>query len=132
VRISHGTVYALKTLEHLRDREGLTRADEVAAATGVPLPFLRRTVTRLVKANIITAKVGPAGGLWLARSLDRLTLLDVVEAVDGAAEEGRCPSCAGAMADLLRGHFGTAATLSRDYLAGVTVAKLLNETSACR
>jgi Rrf2 family protein len=132
VRISHGTVYALKTLEHLRDREGLTRADEVAAATGIPLPFLRRTVTRLVKANIITAKVGPAGGLWLAKPLDRLTLLAVVEAVDGAAEEGRCPECAGRMTDALRNYFGAAATLSREYLAAVKVSQLLNESSACR
>lgn len=60
-------------------------AAQLAAHYDVPVAYLAKQLQALVRAGILAASTGPRGGFRLARPADRITLLDIVEAVDGAA-----------------------------------------------
>lgn len=81
--------YAARVVLHLTCLEegALVSIPELAAARDLPVPFLRRVVSRLSEAGILRTVRGANGGVALGRSPDRISLHDVVEAMEG-------PSCA--------------------------------------
>jgi Rrf2 family protein len=76
---------ALHALEYLAARaEGTPVASHhIAQARGVPEPFLRKVLSSLTSAGLLRSLKGPNGGYALARPAARITLLEVVEVVDG-------------------------------------------------
>ncbi len=52
--------------------------------------FVPQVVGPLVKAGWVRSDPGPTGGYVLVAPLDRLSVLDVIEAVDGPTDDGRC------------------------------------------
>jgi Rrf2 family protein len=95
------TDYALVTLAELR-RSGAPRSStSVAAATGIPAAATSRVLKTLHASGFVSSTRGRLGG-YLASPLPALTVLDVVEAIEGRVEicpctdEGGCavaPSC---------------------------------------
>jgi Rrf2 family protein len=63
---------------------------ELARGTGLRQQFLRKLLTLLVRARLLLSLKGPHGGYRLARPAKDITLLDVVEAIDGPVR-GRAP-----------------------------------------
>jgi len=59
------------------------QAHDLAGADGTPELFLRRTLRLLVDARLLHSVKGPRGGYRLARPAKDITLLAIVEAVDG-------------------------------------------------
>ncbi|MGE4321590.1 MAG: Rrf2 family transcriptional regulator [Sphingobium sp.] len=57
---------------------------DLAELQGVPSAMLAKIMPRLEKAGIVDAKDGIAGGYALARPADAITVLDVVDAIEGA------------------------------------------------
>ena len=55
----------------------------IAQARGIPERFLLKVLKPLVSCRFLYSIKGPTGGYRLARSASDITLLDVVEAVDG-------------------------------------------------
>ena len=49
----------------------------------IPLEYLLKILQQLVRANVLRSKRGPRGGFFLARPAETISLLEVVEAVDG-------------------------------------------------
>jgi Rrf2 family protein len=98
--ISVGVEYALHCLLFLVEREGATRpasARDLAELQGVPAEFVAKLFTRLQKAGLVAAAEGARGGFRLARRADAISVLDVVEAIDGEKKlfdcreiRGRC------------------------------------------
>jgi len=58
-------------------------AKELARRQGIPLPFLSKIIADLASARILETKRGARGGVRLCSSPDNISLLDVVEALDG-------------------------------------------------
>jgi len=56
----------------------------------IPKEYLSKALQELAKAGIVEGKLGPKGGYRLARPADRITFLDVVEAVEGNTHSFRC------------------------------------------
>ena len=56
---------------------------DLAEQLGVPADSLLKVLQQLVRSGILVSSRGRAGGFRLARATDQITLLDVVEAVDG-------------------------------------------------
>jgi Rrf2 family protein len=77
--------YAVRALAFLarRPSNGLVSAEAIAAAEGLPPLFLPKVLKPLVSAGVLDSLKGPKGGYRLARAARQVTLLDVVEAVDG-------------------------------------------------
>ncbi len=74
-------ILALSCLSEVKDR--LVLAREIAACTGVPLPYLSKILHVLSRTSLIHGKRGYRGGFALARPANRISLLQVAEAVDG-------------------------------------------------
>ncbi|MGP4015540.1 RrF2 family transcriptional regulator [Saccharopolyspora sp. 5N708] len=56
----------------------------------LPPAYLNKQLQALVRAGIVTSVSGPKGGFQLARRPDRITLLDVVVAIEGTEKAFRC------------------------------------------
>ncbi len=84
MRLTSATAYAVRTLCHMARTPGSPVASHVVAhAEGIPGLFLLKVLRPLVSARILHSLKGPRGGYQLARPADRITLLEVIEAVDG-------------------------------------------------
>lgn len=76
--------YALPALAYLATAGCLAGCDEIARACGVSSGYLARVLILLRQAGIVDGLKGPRGGFRLARPAREITLLDVVEATEGA------------------------------------------------
>ncbi len=63
--------------------EGWVMASTISAKYGIPLAFLLKIMKEMVKANVLRSKRGPRGGYILARPAKEITLLEIIEAVEG-------------------------------------------------
>jgi Rrf2 family protein len=62
----------------------------IAERQNIPLPFLAKIVSQLVVRGILEATRGASGGVSLARPANTITMLEVVEAIDGPITINRC------------------------------------------
>jgi Rrf2 family transcriptional regulator, iron-sulfur cluster assembly transcription factor len=85
VRLSGHAVYAVHALAALARVEGgrPLKMKYVAAGLGLSRAMLHKVTCRLRRAGLLAVTMGPQGGCHLARPAKDITLLDVVEAVDG-------------------------------------------------
>lgn len=85
MKISRSTGYALVAVGYIaKHSKGETiLAQRVAKDYGIPLEYLLKILQHMVRANILRSKRGPRGGFFLAKPADKITLLEVIEAVDG-------------------------------------------------
>ena len=85
MKISRSTGYALVAVGYIAQnyKEGAVLAARVSKAYTIPLEYLLKILQQLVKANVLTSKRGPRGGFYLAREAEEITLLEIIEAVDG-------------------------------------------------
>ncbi|SHN44257.1 RrF2 family transcriptional regulator [Cryptosporangium aurantiacum] len=65
-------------------------AAQLVAYYGLPAASLAKQLQALVRAGVLTASPGPRGGFRLARPAADITLLNIVEAVDGPSEPYVC------------------------------------------
>jgi Rrf2 family protein len=90
--ISRQTDYATRLVLHLACLEPGTQV-AIAAISKLqllPIPFVRRLVGLLIKADILKSTRGAGGGIRLARPAGDISLLDVVEAVEGTIALNQC------------------------------------------
>jgi Rrf2 family protein len=60
-----------------------TQARDIARRQDVPLRYLEQIFQELRHANLVDAKRGPRGGYFLAREPEKITVGDIVRAVQG-------------------------------------------------
>jgi len=58
-------------------------ARRVSARTAVPKAFLHKITADLVRTNLIVTQTGPTGGLALLQPCTEITLLHIIEAIEG-------------------------------------------------
>jgi Rrf2 family protein len=84
--------YALRAVVHLADHSPSPRTtNQIAAATLVPKAYLSKVIQGLCRANIVQSKRGIGGGVALVKPPSKLTILDVVNAVEPIARIRQCP-----------------------------------------
>ncbi len=81
-------IQALVCLEFAGNRPCFIR--DVAECTGLPKAYLARILNRLAHCGIVAARRGYRGGVRLSRPPSKISLLDVVEAVEGKHWIGPC------------------------------------------
>ena len=80
--------YGLLAAVHLAETHPtgeLAKASEIAARRDVPLPYLERLLAQLRASGVIESFRGPGGGHRLARKPAEVSVVDVLEALTGAA-----------------------------------------------
>jgi Rrf2 family protein len=77
--------YAVRAMVHLSSlaHGTVVSVADISRDWDVPVTFLRKIVTKLVRAGMINSFRGNGGGIALARPAHDLTLLDVIEASEG-------------------------------------------------
>src|SRR5437588_2033283 len=86
MKLSRASSYALHAVAFMAGRKDNARpvaSHNIAAARGIPDRFLLKVLKPLVSARILFSIKGPNGGYRLARKAEDISLLDVLEAVDG-------------------------------------------------
>ncbi|MET9342995.1 RrF2 family transcriptional regulator [Nonomuraea sp. NPDC003804] len=63
---------------------------QLAQYYDLPAPYLAKQLKALVKAGLLSATTGPRGGFRLGRPAADITLLQIVEAVDGNSSPYEC------------------------------------------
>jgi Rrf2 family protein len=92
VRLSDGVewgVHACALLAVVPPDRSLPAA-KLAEYHGVPAAYLAKHLQALARAEVLETVKGPRGGYRLARAARDITLLDVVEAIDGEEPAFRC------------------------------------------
>jgi Rrf2 family transcriptional regulator, iron-sulfur cluster assembly transcription factor len=77
--------YAIRATVFLARRDGGRRfkVREIAEEMEVPASYLPQIMAELVRSAIVSSEAGPRGGYSLARQPAAISLLDVIEAVEG-------------------------------------------------
>jgi len=85
MKISRSTGYALLAAGYIaqNQKQGIILSQEISKKYNIPLEYLLKILQQLVKANLLRSKRGPRGGFSLAKPPKKITLLQVIEAIDG-------------------------------------------------
>jgi Rrf2 family cysteine metabolism transcriptional repressor len=86
---SRYAVVALAELARSRDGQPIPIA-VIAERRGMPVQFLEQLFSTLRRAGLLESRRGVKGGYRLGRSAEEITVLEVVQALDGrVGEEGK-------------------------------------------
>jgi len=77
----YGMIAVCHIAQHYKD--GPVMAQKVAREYDIPLEYLLKILQQMVRENVLISKRGPRGGFWLSRDASEITLLQVVEAIEG-------------------------------------------------
>lgn len=129
MQLSQSVTYALQALIQLAGSgEGvLVTRGKLAADGRMPERFLLEILHDLVKHGMLRSTRGGGGGFTLARGPEDITLLDVIEAIDGPLPVGlpASTSLAAPLHSWLRAYLEQVTESTRVRLAGVTLKRLL-------
>ncbi|MBI5562063.1 MAG: Rrf2 family transcriptional regulator [Deltaproteobacteria bacterium] len=100
-RLSRAAEYAVRGLLHLAMMDGASAPadiETIAKAQDAPKAYLSKLFQQLAKKGFVRSVRGPVGGFVLARRPADITLLEVIEAMEGQMflnscliHEGCCP-----------------------------------------
>jgi len=99
----------------------------IARAIGVPESYLRKVMQHLARAGLVASHRGVRGGFSLARQASRITLRDVVAAIDGRLPTWCCVKEKKSCTDVrcpVSAAFEQARQKMGESLAGITIAQL--------
>ena len=92
MQITRQADYAVRAVLYLSGLDNGRRAptSEIALKQHIPPSFLAKIVSQLSIAGIVQTSRGARGGVSLARAADEISLLEVVEAIDGPIMLNEC------------------------------------------
>ena len=106
--------------------------DEVSQEEAIPRSFLAKVFQHLVRAGLVRSVRGSGGGVALARAPGEISVLEVIEAIEGPIALQRCleavPGCAQATTCPLCGVLGQAQHQVRAVFAATTLAALVQDS----
>ena|SRR5947199_1828592 len=115
ISITTKSPYAIRALVelHRQGDAGPVPISELARRGDVPVQFLEQLFATLRRSGLLRSQRGVKGGYTFARPAREITVLEVVELLDGPVGQGAS------------GVFADAAAAARSVLASVTVADVL-------
>lgn len=126
--LSKSAEYALRAAVWMARNPGQAEsADHLADATQTPRRYLHKVLQDLVQAGLVRSQPGPGGGYSLNLAPERVTILDVVNAVAPLERIRRCPLGLSAHTRLcpLHAELDKAYAATEQAFQRVTLAKLI-------
>jgi Rrf2 family protein len=126
---SSGCEYAIRACTHLAAQpDALVPLRDLTSEESIPAPFVGKILQSLVRAGILRSVKGPGGGYGLARSPHRISLVNVMAAVDGTRHLEVCALGLGPCSDEatcpLHDAFKPLRQAIRSYLDSTTLADM--------
>ncbi len=83
--LSRACEYAIQAVLYLSEQNTKTYVSihEIAEKNDIPFHFLGKILQTLTHKNLLISSKGPKGGVCLVKTPEEITLLDIVEAIDG-------------------------------------------------
>ncbi|UCG58144.1 MAG: Rrf2 family transcriptional regulator [Phycisphaerales bacterium] len=85
MRVSRSTEYALLAVAYIaqHSEKKIVLSQDISKEYNIPLEYLLKILQQLVRASVLRSKRGPRGGFSLAKSAKKISMLQIIEAVDG-------------------------------------------------
>jgi len=86
MRISRSTGYALLAVNYIAKQhkeQPIILSQSISKEYDIPLEYLLKILQQLVRADVLHSKRGPRGGFNLAKPAKKITMLEIIEAVEG-------------------------------------------------
>ncbi|MCK6604700.1 MAG: Rrf2 family transcriptional regulator [Ignavibacteriaceae bacterium] len=90
---SKATIYGIKSIVYVAKQQNgkdYVSIREIAEKLEIPFHFLTKILQKLTHAGIIVSSKGVKGGVRINKSLDEVSLRDLVGAIDNIEEIDRC------------------------------------------
>ncbi len=134
LRLSKLTDYAVVVLARLEAEGGVQTAPCLALCTGIAEPTVAKVLKTLAQAGLVEGLRGARGGYRLVRPLARMTLSDVILAVDGpialtACVDGASGGCETEATCPVRGRWDPVNEAVRNALSAISLADLAGPAS---
>jgi Rrf2 family protein len=133
VLFSRQCEYALQSVMYLalKPPGEKTSIRELTKKMGTPYHFLAKILQDLTYKGFLVSQKGPTGGFALGKSPKEITLLDIVEAIDGMSFTTKCvlgfPECSGKNPCAVHGTWGEMRESLRETLARKNIAEMAKE-----
>ena len=90
LEVTRKSELGLRALQTLESLDRAAKGAELAELVGSSAGFLSQVLTPLVKAGWVRSDPGPSGGYTLIASCSDVSVLNVIEAVEGPTDAGQC------------------------------------------
>jgi FeS assembly SUF system regulator len=91
IKLSRLADYAVVLLTQMgADAKGVHTAIGLAASTGLPVPTVSKVLATLARDGVVTSVRGAKGGYRLAAAPDRITVAQIIAAIDGPIALTQC------------------------------------------
>lgn len=91
MKLQRTTEYALRTLAFMCAAPGQAySSSQLHRELGIPKKYLQRLLTRLARSGVVRSRRGRTGGYVLTRGPGNVSLLEIVETIEGF---DRAPQC---------------------------------------
>ena len=135
---SRSVEYALRALTYLaRQPKGRRKLVlQIARSERLPAFFLAKTLQQLARHGVLRSVKGPTGDFSLDRPAGKITMMEVIEVLDGTDMYNRCivglPECNDRALCPLHDSFKPLRERLKRYLSRTTVAQLVTESERKR
>ncbi|MBP9089659.1 Rrf2 family transcriptional regulator [bacterium] len=127
--ISQTAEYALRAIVFLAmNSGGAVTTQQVAKTTKVPSAYLSKVLKSLVRSGLVQSRRGLGGGFVLTKSADKMSILEVLNAVDPIHRIRSCPlglKTHGTVLCALHKRLDDATAIIEKGFADTTIAELL-------
>ena len=118
--------YALRAMVQLASQSpGACTTKQIASKTKVPGAYLAKVLQSMRRAGLVNSRRGVGGGVNLARPAARISLLDVIDAVEPLKRSGSRSHKGGATLAPLQRQLNAALDQVRKNLAGISLGELV-------
>ena len=127
---SRSAEYAIRALVHMAPLPAgeYAMVKHIAAEGAIPAHFLAKILQDLARDGFLRSSKGPRGGFRLQQAPEEISMLQIVEAVDGAGRYDRCiggsPECNDRAPCGMHDSWKTLRSRIIEYLEGTSVADL--------
>jgi Rrf2 family protein len=90
MRLDRASAYALLALGYIaktQDRANPVGVPEIVHDTDIPIEYLRKLLGRLSRGGLVKSVRGRKGGFRLAKPVEAIDVLEIVEAIEGPISE---------------------------------------------
>lgn len=126
--------YALQAVLYLalQPEDGMTSIKTLTGKLDIPYHFLAKILQRLTRKGLLRSLKGPTGGFALSLPADRITLFQIIEAIDGAEFMTTCvlgfSECSGRNPCSVHEQWGAMRTSIHAMLVNKSIAHMARET----
>ncbi len=129
LRMSKLTDYGTVVMTYLaKEHSHLHAVSEIAAQVQVAAPTVSKVLKRLVREGLVVSHRGAKGGYSLARPAEQISMVDIIDALEGPVGLTECGStpglCSQESSCSIRTNWQRINGAVRGALAGVTLAEM--------